>query len=234
MQTGSNANRNSSSNQTLSRIAMYTLLCFALAGLIAGFAIGGFAEHNQGHSAANTKTSQINVPSVTPGTNSPTITPTPEDIQPGDPIIGAGDYSPSETADGSTSYTLSAQIVNKGTSTLIQTHDVTCRLWLTKDAKATQTALSANGYALPKAVNTFGQAFPSETQGALNFSGGSQQVQSCAANAKTTWTYTLAQTLDHGTYYLAVLADWQGKHYNWYLAQIKVNSTQDNGGNTTN
>lgn len=149
-------------------------------------------------------------------------TPTPENIQPGNPVIGAGDYTSPEKADGATSYKLAALIVDKDTNNPIQVNTVTCRLWLTKDAQGTQSALSANNYALPKAINTIDQPFPSEEDESLEFADASPQVQSCAGTGKTTWTYKLSPDLRRGTYYLVVLADWKGQHYNWYMVQVSI------------
>jgi hypothetical protein len=220
MQTWSEDNQQSAFHQHINKIILVILACFALAGLILGFAIGGFTTHHTSSPPASAASIAIAKPHTTP---SPvvTATTTPENVDLGFPLIGTGDYTPVEQADGATSYTLSALIVNKSTSTPIQATDVTCRLWLTKSTKATQSALSANAYALPKTTASFHQTFPAEVAGALSFTSGNQ-VQNCAAKVKTTWTYTVSPTIKAGVYFLAVLADWQGKHYNWYMLAINI------------
>lgn len=201
------------------RIALYTLLCFSLAGLIAGFALGGFVGHARGGSTGNA--GATGTASTTGHSPTPSVTSVQENVLLGPPVIGAGDYTSPEKADGKTSYTFSAQIVNKADNTPITATDVTCRLWLTDDADATTAALSANNYALPRS-NSFSQPFPHEIANALDFTPSSQQTQPCAANGKTHWTYALAPTVHHGRYFLAVLADWKGIHYNWYIVEIIV------------
>jgi hypothetical protein len=213
----------------LSKVTLLTLVCFSLAGLIAGFGLGGFVGHTSGL-AAGTGSPSIKTPQLTahsPGIGS---SPAPENIFLGEPLLRPGDYTSPEKADGATSYQLSAQIVNKNTNTPITASDVTCRLWLTDDAKAMATALSDNNYALPRTISSFNQPFPHEIAGALNFTAPSQQVQPCSANGKTSWTYTLSPNVQPGSYFLAVLADWKGVHYNWYMAAIKI----PNGGNAGN
>lgn len=218
MQQWSEDNQHDSNASPLGKFTVSALLCFSLAGLLAGFAYGGFLRHVAGNSAASsglrTKTT-----STEHGASS---TAAPAGVFLGYPIVGTGDYDSSEQADGTTRYTFSAQIVNKGTNTPITTTDVTCRFWLTDDANATATALSDNNYALPRTLASFNQPFPHEIDGALNFTSPSQQTQPCATNGKTTWTYTLSPTVHHGNYFLAILSDWKGIHYNWYLVTVKV------------
>lgn len=201
----------------------YTLLCFSLAGLIMGFAIGGFAGHLSGSSLGRTGSPTTSEPTLIGHGPVPAKTPGPENILLGVPSMGAGDYTSPETADGTTSYQLSTQIVNKGDKTPITARDVVCRLWLTDDVEATTAGLSAGNFAIPRNPTTFSQPFPGELAGVMNFTSGSQ-TQPCAANGKTRWTYTLSSDVPEGTYYLAVLADWKGVHYNWYMVAIEVHN----------
>lgn len=207
-----------STRQRSGKITFYTLLCFSLAGLIAGFAIGGFAQHN----ADGTTVHSGNPLSSSRHSSNPSASPTPGDVFLGEPTIAQGDYTYQEKADGATSYTLSAQIVNKNSNTPITATDVVCRLWLTDDQNAMAAALSDNNYQIPRTIGSFNQPFPQEIAGALNFASASEQTRPCAANGKTSWTYTISSTVQPGTYYLAVLADWKGRHYNWYMIAIKV------------
>ena len=147
-----------------------------------------------------------------------------ENILLGVPNIGADDYTSAETADNTTSYQLSAQIINKGDNTPITASDVVCRLWLTDDLAATMAGLNAGNFAIPRNPSTFSQPFPGEVAGVLNFSSSDSQTRPCATNGKTSWTYTLSSDVPEGTYYLAVLADWKGIHYNWYMVAIEVHN----------
>lgn len=227
MQAPLGDNQYSSLSTRFGKLGFYTLLCFALAGLIAGFAVGGFANRSASGSTANSGSSANNMPTIAGHSPNPTATATPENVQVGEPVIAAGDYTSPERADDSTSYTFSAQIVNKADNTPITATDVTCRFWLTADAQATADALSANNYAIPRSISGFNQPFPQEVTGALTFTAPSQQTQSCAANGKTRWTYTLNQGIHHGTYYLAVLADWKGIHYNWYMVAVAIHGADN-------
>lgn len=222
MQTWSGDNQRGSGHQGAGKIAFYTLLCFSLAGLIAGFAFGSFIGHASGGSVGNVPTATIGTSPIPGHSPVASATATPVDVAPGEPIVAAGDYTSPEKADGTTSYTFTTQIVNKADKTPITATNVTCRLWLTDDANATSAALSANKYAIPRSPASFAQPFPHEVTNALNFASPSQQTQPCAANGKTRWTYTLAPTVHHGEYFLAVLADWKGIHYNWYMVEISV------------
>ena len=217
MQVESGENPRGSGKTRFGKFAFYTLFSFSLAGLIAGFAFGGFMGHFAGKMA-----NLSNVPTIPhqPARTSPTGGS--EGIAPGDPVLGSGDYTSPQKADGSTKYKLSAQIVYKNTHTPLTAPNVTCRLWLTSDADATATVLSADNYAIPRTIASFAQPFPDEISGALDFAAPSQQTQPCSTKGKTTWTYTLSPAVQPGNYYLAVLADWKGVHYNWYMVAIKV------------
>jgi len=221
MQARSGDHQHGSGTSRFGKFALYTLLCFSLAGLIAGFAFGGFMGHFAGKMIGSSG-STGNAPTIAHQPANASATASSENVFLGDPVVGAGDYTGVQKADGATSYKFSAQAVNKGSTTPITATDVTCRLWLTTDSNATAAALSANKYAIPRTIAGFAQPFPNEMGGALNFTGPSQQTQPCASNGKTNWTYKLATTVQPGNYYLAVLADWKGVHYNWYMVSIKV------------
>lgn len=217
MQEWINPQRNSP-QQPARNIMTYSLLCFSLAGLIFGFATGGFL----GRSPHTTKTlSTTPVARVHP-TPTPTLapSPTPEDILLADPLITH--IVNSEKADGTTSYTFAAQPIYKGTQTPINVTDVTCRIWLTQDATAEDTALSANNYAALKSIANLSQPLPAELAGAMSFTTPSTQVQPCSANGNTTWTYTLSPSVPPGTYDIYILADWRGIHFGWRSREIQI------------
>ena len=202
--------------QPARKIMSYTILCFSLAGLIFGFAVGGFVGRGP-----QTPTSH-QPPPITHRTPSSTVTasPTPENVQLDQPIIKH--VSDPEKADGVTSYTLSAQAVYKGTLQPITVNDVVCRLWLTTDLAGTQAAYTANSFQLLRNIDGLNQPFPLETIGGLTFTSTSAQVQPCNSNGPTSWTYTVAPTVPPGTYYLFVLTDWKGRHFNTFARQITI------------
>lgn len=217
MQTVANHSSNNVSSQTRT-IAFFAVLLFAIAGLISGFAVGAFVHPKTpstttGHSGSNMR------PPVVQKTNPPVPTRTPGIVSPAEPEIM--NYSLYETKNNN--YTLTALITDKNTNKPIQTSDVTCKLWLTHDGDI-NPILKKDDYSIPKAIGTIGQPFPGEVQNGLTFSTTTSQVQPCATNgSKTTWNYTLSPSLHPGTYYLAILADWKGIHYNWRWATVIVN-----------
>ena len=207
-------------HSTTRRFATTILLVFSLAGLVAGFAFGGLTSPRSKATATNPPPAKQNTP-VVQITNTVIPTATPENVKLGAPLIKTSTYA--EHADGTTTYTFSAQPVYEGTNKLIDVSDVTCRLWLTSDLNGTTTALKANHYALLTSLNNLSQPFPLEI--ALTFTTPANSgVQPCAANSPTSWSYTIPPTVQqpNTTYYLFILADWKGKHYNWSASQIKI------------
>jgi hypothetical protein len=200
----------------------YALLCFSLAGLLTGFAVGGFAAQLSRKSPVHPSLLISSVPTAAKNRPRALATTLLENVSISVPTITKWDYVGQERADGTTSYQLSVQIVNKRDRMPVTSSDVLCRLWLTDDIQATNAALSADNYTLLKNPALFDQPFPQEVVGALNFASASQQTQPCAANGKTMWTYTLAPSVLSGAYYLAVLADWKGVSYSWYMVGIKI------------
>lgn len=51
---------------------------------------------------------------------------------------------------------------------------------------------------------------------------GTAQVQQSDAQGRITWKYTLPTSLKPGNYSLFVLANWQGKQYNWSWRDITI------------
>ncbi len=218
MQTLSSQPPNHISQQTR-KIAVFAILLFALSGLISGFAVGAFVHSKQrgvGTTSAGTGTTPVGQITKTPA--STTVT---ENVNLDDPVIKPGeDYPFFQVANGSTNYAFSALIINKSKSP-IQVSDVTCKLWLTNNGDV-NSILRADHYAIPRAIDNIQQPFPGEVVGALNYLVPSQQIQPCTPNGKTFWHYTISPSIDPGTYYLVVLADWKGKSYNWYWVSIEI------------
>lgn len=223
--TLSTGGRRDAVHTRLSTTTLYILLGFSLAGLLAGFAVGGLAGHFLRGSNSSAGLLVSSRPMVIGHNSSPLVTAAPENISLGVPGVAAGDYTAVEIADGATGYQFSAQIIDKAGNTSHITGAAVCRLWLTDDPQATTDGLSADNYAIPRDLAAFNQPFPQEITGALNFAPASPQTQPCAANGKTSWTYALNPELPPGTYYLVVLADWKGVHYNWSLVAITTHNS---------
>ncbi|MDQ6661172.1 MAG: hypothetical protein M3Z24_09440 [Chloroflexota bacterium] len=197
-------------------IAILAVLLFALSGLLSGFAFGAF-----GHT--HTKPGQTNTSPV-PGHSTHQKTPTATATKTEQPVFldppKIIQTSTSEVADNSTSYTFSTQILNKYSVTPITATDVTCKIWLTKDNKVSDM-LRANNYAILSSISAIPNPFPDEVTGGLNFTSG-QQTKFCNSSGPTTWTYTVSSSVQNGSYYIVVLADWKGIHFNWSTIAIKI------------
>ena len=218
MQTASSQYPNNI-NQHTRKIAVVAILLFALSGLISGFAVGAFVHPKaQTGTGTGTGTTGSGTTPVVRVTHTPVSTTTTEHVNLDLPVIG--DYSTFQIANGSTSYTFSAQIIEKNKQP-IQASDVTCKLWLTKEGDV-NSILGADNYALPRTIDNIQQPFPKEVVGAFNYIAPSQQIQPCAPNGKTTWNYTISQSVDPGIYNLVVLADWKGKSFNWSWVRIEI------------
>ncbi|HEY0754146.1 MAG TPA: hypothetical protein VGD98_09310 [Ktedonobacteraceae bacterium] len=196
------------------------LIIFSLAGLVIGFAVGGLT----GIHPAPTQTAK-NITKTVISTRAPaTATVPPTAIADNVPLDlpDVTKYTISEVNNGTTNYTFSAQPVYKNSRKPVSATDITCRLWLTQSLDQTNSAMKANNYALLRNVGNLTQSFPQEVGSSLAYVTPSTQVQFCSANGPTTWTYTLANSVQPGSYYLYVLVDWKGIHFNWSARQIQV------------
>ena len=195
-------------------IAVISIVFFAIAGLLSGFAVGAFTRPTQQQFSSTTTTS------LTPPQQKPGHTPTAtvhiqQSIPMNPPTVQQVAYV--ETANGSTPYTVTAQAVDK-TNQPIHSQGITCKLWLTADSKVTVNIPTSR----LTAVDTLAQPFPKEAQGVLNFAATTQQTQPCNSNGQGQWSYTISPSIKHSTYYLVVLMDWGGIHYNWSWANITI------------
>ncbi len=199
------------SSQSATRIITIAIIMFALAGLISGFAVGAFLRPG--------KLTERNVSRQPPQVNSahtPTVTITRSQtpIPLGFPAIDHYQYV--EVADGSTTYTFTAHAINKQGQP-IHASGITCKIWLTKDGNVNPTITLSR----LQSVATLDQPFPHEVQGALAFSSTTPQTQTCN-NGQGTWNYTVAPSVEKGLYYIVVLMDWSGVHFNWSWVAIVI------------
>ncbi len=220
MQTASSQYPNNINQQTR-KIAVVAILLFALSGLISGFAVGAFVHPKvQTGTGTGTGASGSRTTPIAHATPTQSTTAVVENVILDEPVINQGDYTYFQIANGSTTYTFSAQIINKN-KTPIQASGVTCKLWLTKDGNV-NAILRANNFAIPSTIDNIQQPFPKEAVGAFNYIAPSQQTQPCAPTGKTSWSYTISQSVAPGAYNLVVLADWKGKSFQWSWVVIKI------------
>ncbi|HJT57971.1 MAG TPA: hypothetical protein VJ761_15820 [Ktedonobacteraceae bacterium] len=217
MQTLANRSPNSIRSQTRT-IAFFAVLLFALSGLISGFAVGAFI-HPKTAPTTGLSGSNTNAP-VTQKSQTPDSKTTTQATKLGYPVIDTPVYF--QKADGSTLYTFTAHAVDQakdaGHGNPVHAAGITCKLWLTKDGNVSSNIPAAR----LRSVGTLQEPFPKELPKALVFTSGTSQIQSSNANGQATWKYTLSTSLHSGTYYLVVLMDWNGTHYNWSWITITV------------
>jgi hypothetical protein len=208
MQTLSGRRSNSLSPQSR-RIAVFAILLFALSGLISGFAVGAFVRPKIGGLGTNGGNGTTSI--TQQKTATPVSTVKPEQMY--YPVVDH--YSFKEFANGQTEYTLSAHATDASGKPL-HVAGITCKLWLTRD----QNLPHHNEWSPVGALNN---PVTGEIPGSLLFDSATSQTQLCDGNGAATWKYRVAQTVDAGNYFLAVVTDWAGVHYNiwWQAVQIK-------------
>lgn len=202
------------------RIAIFAILLFGLSGLISGFAMGAFVRPK----IPGVTTSNGISPPVSQRTST-TASPGSKNLSVAEPKLTAFTYM--EIADGATQYTVSTVIRDESTNKPIQNTDVTCKLWLAKDFDHSNDLLKANNYAILTNVGNLQQPFSTEEQNALHFIAPSQQTKACTPQGNTSWTYTISSSVKSGSYYLFVVDDWKGKHFNWWAQAIRIKGGGD-------
>ena len=192
-------------------IAVISIILFAIAGLLSGFAVSAFTRPVQQQLANNTGTT------LTPPQQKPAHTPTATShTQQSFPMNPPSIQQYTELADGSTTYNVTAQAVDKKGQP-IYSQSITCKLWLTEDNNVNANMPASRLIS----VDTLAQPFPKE-EGALNFAETTPQTQPCNNNGQGQWSYTVSPSIKHGIYYLVVLMDWGGIHYNWSWVAINI------------
>lgn len=217
-QPQSNPNFRAGGNSRSTTIIILALLLFALSGLMTGFATGAFTRPKP-TSQTQTNKGKPGVPPTATHKQTPiaNATATPEVTKLSPPFVTH--YDLSEMADGTTNYTVSAYPVDQQTGKQPHIADITCKVWLTKDEKATATLIGKQDTL--RSIDTVSGVLPTEIDNGLNFVS-TQQTQMCSANSPTSWTYTIPPSIDHGKYFLMVLTDWKGNAYNWFALQVNV------------
>jgi hypothetical protein len=212
MQTLASRRSNSVSPQSR-RIAVFAVLLFALAGLISGFAVGAFVRPKIGGIGS---TGNNNIGSIVQQTKTATPVSTIKPREMSYPHVDH--YSFREFANGETEYILSAH-ARDASGNPLHVAGITCKLWLTRN----QILPQHNEWS---PVGALYNPVTGEVPDSLIFDSSTPQTHLCDGNGAATWKYRVAQTVDPGTYYLAVVTDWAGVHYNiwWQLIQIKQQS----------
>jgi hypothetical protein len=223
MQTWSGPNAGGT-NSPSRNLTTYILLFFSLAGLIAGFAFGGFFHPGSNTIANNIGPTTAQTPTQTPSD----VTPTPT-VQPVVPL-GLPQFKPfpttNESATNSAPYTVGTQVVDKQDQP-VHASDITCKVWLVQQIPDKQ-ALSIDTNIL-KAVSNLSSPIsgtvnnqPAPEVIGLTFDPGTPQTGFCNPNGQMTWKYTIAPSLQPGTYDIVILTDWKGTHWNWSWVNIMV------------
>ncbi len=187
-------------------IAVISIILFAIAGLLSGFAVSAFTRPVQQQLANNTGTT------LTPPQQKPAHTPTAtshtqQSFPMNPPSIQQAQYI--EIANDSTTYNVTAQAVDKKGQP-IYSQSITCKLWLTEDNNVNANMPASRLIS----VDTLAQP--------LNFAETTPQTQPCNNNGQGQWSYTVSPSIKHGIYYLVVLMDWGGIHYNWSWVAINI------------
>jgi hypothetical protein len=219
---GSSLVPNNSGNTRAQVIVITAISLFALAGFLLGFTTG--ALNRPSHSTTPPQLQQNTKPIVN-RQPSPTQTQTVQQkVRLGCPNVNwPWSDVPDLPADGTTSYTITAQAMDKsidnttacGKGKPVQQPGITCRLWLSKT-----TAIPDS---IPGNIATLSQqTIPGEVQGGLAYDPTTQETQTCNANGQATWKFTISPSVDRGKYYIMVLTDWGGVYYNWTWYNVRV------------
>ncbi|MBA2392884.1 MAG: hypothetical protein H0V70_09085 [Ktedonobacteraceae bacterium] len=212
-------------------ILIVALLLFSVAGLASGFSVGALTGKNA------KKTSSMQITTIAPPQKGQGITPTPK---PAVKIIPLGCPQPTQASsiyqglaqvpDGATPYTFVAQArdqiggkCNYQKNQPIHSAGITFKIWLTTHVptgKVFNFTQNEINNVLPH-TDQLGQPLDGkvddkdspELVNELQFS--TQQVQQSNNQGQVIWNYKINPDLKDGKYTLVVLANWQGKAYNW-------------------
>jgi len=197
-------------------IAIVAVVLFALSGLISGFSVGAFIHPKLTSTGPGTSATQPPIAQQTPVAGK-----TPHPQRPfvlGEPKIV--DYTYTEVANNSTSYTFTGQVENSLDRPVLKS-GITCKIWLTQNGN-TVSVINADNFKRLKEIATIQDPFPQEVVGGLMFPAATPQTQLCNTSGNTSWNYTVSTSVDPGIYFIVLLTDWDGVHYNWYSAGINI------------
>lgn len=204
------------------RIAIMAILLFGLSGLISGFAVGAFIHPKAATTTGTTGPGGVSSPAsqTTKTSNSPKVNP----IEIGFPVFSQ--YAATETANGSTSYVLASYVVDTskdaGHGNPLHAAGITCKLWIQHIPGDQTVHLPLDKL---KSMDVQNPLTAEEISGGLNFT--TPQIQQTNAHGQVTWKYSVSTNVQSGDYYLVVLMDWQGKHYNWSWVDITIKHAGD-------
>lgn len=209
------------------KIITTAIIVCSLVGLVAGFAVGGLTSTKARQPTGNTGPLKKQTRVV-----QTTVTTTPTPTPPPDIVLGFPQFkpypTPTESATGGTVYTVGMQAVDK-LNKPVNSADVTCKLWLIQQLQPTQkldidtnTLKAVTNLKNPIQGTVTGTPQPVPDVNGLTFVSTTPQTANCGADGQIKWQYSIAPTVTPGPYDLVILADWEGKHYNWYWTNITI------------
>jgi hypothetical protein len=208
----------SNAGSRLRTIATVAIVLFALAGLMSGFVVGAMTHPPKVTQRPTVVTGST--PVVRQNTT-PTPTATQKPLTLGETMVNS--ITTSEMADGTTPYTVSIQVVDKDHNQPVHAPGLVCKLWLTKDSHISDNIQhDAARLKSHNLLQDLQPPFPAEQPNALIFGAATPQTQGCTVDGQGNWTYSVAQGVDPGTYYLVILVDWSGVHWKWIWRQIRI------------
>jgi hypothetical protein len=209
-------NQNNGPTRTQSLI-ITAITLFALSGLIIGFATGAVTRPQQAAKPTVAPTANTIAKQAQPTATQATVQPVPL----GCPIIDQADQQ--GPADGTSTYSLQMHAVDKSgtcaaSGNAIHQPGITCKLWLTKSTNDAVKGTEAVG----NNINAVKQPIQGEVEGSLLFNSATPQTQMCNSQGQATWKFSISPTVKHGSYFLVVLTDWNGKYYNLSWTNFNV------------
>lgn len=220
-------NMNTNNSVRAQTIIIAAIMVFAVSGLLLGFVAG--ALNRPKHQAASTPPPQGMTTPIASQHATPTQTQTVQQkVRLGCPVVNWSDLPAELVADGTTTYTFTAQAMDKsinsttacGQGKPVQVDGITCRLWLSKIPDSGNIDISQTILGDTNALSQ--QTIPGEVQGGLTFDPTTPETQPCNAQGQGTWKVKLSPSVDHGKYYIVVLTDWGGTYSNWSWNTYRV------------
>jgi flagellar basal body-associated protein FliL len=229
MQTWSGQNPGGTLSSTR-KLLTIVIVAFSLAGLIAGFAIGGLTGSKPTTTTAGTPGPRPKQTVAVQNTVTVTPKPTVQPIVKLDPPKTLNISATAQKADGTTSYTLTIQVIDKQNKQPVHAPGITCKAWLVQripagqkmdiDTNTLKAVTSLTTTPIQGTLNPGGQ--PVTEISGLTFVSPTTQTAPSNADGQVTWKYTIAPTVAPGDYDLVILTDWQGVRFNWSWDDITI------------